>query len=233
MYYLGLLDRYEKENAAKDDLVRGLVSGSISHRFEIIREYTGHIGGRNIASNTFSTIFFLPWLIAGPIFIIVGFVALFGPDSEVPIFVTLCCIFPSGIIVTMIGFSSVKDSVGEVIYPDEYEKYEVTTYFNRREKYLTEVSVIIDATDKDKIGDITFIEEITLSKKSRIHCRFRPGSDGAVRPDYNHFLVSHGDTSIILDHHTYLSDEQREEIANEWSTKLGIEIGEQLVYVDF
>ena len=66
---------------------------------------------------------------------------------------------------TMIGFSSVKDSVGEVIYPDEYEKYEVTTYFNRREKYLTEVSVIIDATDKDKIGDITFIEEITLQKR--------------------------------------------------------------------
>ena len=58
------------------------------------------------------------------------------------------------------------DSVGEVIYPDEYEKYEVTTYFNRREKYLTEVSVIIDATDKDKIGDITFIEEITLSKRA-------------------------------------------------------------------
>ena len=54
-----------------------------------------------------------------------------------------------------------------------------------------------------------------------------------MRPDYNHFLVSHGDTSIILDHHTYLSDEQREEIANEWSTKLGVEIGEQLVYVDF
>ena len=50
-------EQYEKENAAKDDLVRGLVSGSISHRFEIIREYTGHIGGRNIASNTFSTIF--------------------------------------------------------------------------------------------------------------------------------------------------------------------------------
>ena len=54
-----------------------------------------------------------------------------------------------------------------------------------------------------------------------------------MRPDYNNFLVSHGDTSIILDHHTYLSDEQREEIANEWSTKLGVEIGEQLVYVDF
>ena len=225
---MSLLNQHNR-NEVKNDLITELASGEISHRFEVVREYTGHTGGRNIASNTFSTIFFLPWLIGGLIFILAGFVALFGPDSEVPIFVTLCCIFPGGIIVTMIGFFSVRDSVGEVINPEEYEKYEVTVFFNRGERYLAEVKVVLDATNDDLIGDITFLDEINLSNKSEIHCKFIPGSDGAVRPDFNNFFVSHGDVSIQLDGHTYLNEEKRIAIAKEWSEKLGVIIGEPLL----
>ena len=68
----------------------------------------------------------------------------------------------------MIGFFSVRDSVGEVINPEEYEKYEVTVFFNRGERYLAEVKVVLDATNDDLIGDITFLDEITLSNKSEI-----------------------------------------------------------------
>ena len=225
---MSLLNQHNR-NEVKNGLITELASGEISHRFEVVREYTGHTGGRNIASNTFSTIFFLPWLIGGLIFILAGFVALFGPDSEVPIFVTLCCIFPGGIIVTMIGFFSVRDSVGEVINPEEYEKYEVTVFFNRGERYLAEVKVVLDATNDDLIGDITFLDEITLSNKSEIHCKFIPGSDGAVRPDFNNFFVSHGDVSIQLDGHTYLNEKKRIAIAKEWSEKLGVIIGEPLL----
>ena len=225
---MSLLNQHNR-NEVKNDLITELASGEISHRFEVVREYTGHTGGRNIASNTFSTIFFLPWLIGGIIFILAGFVALFGPDSEVPIFVTLCCIFPGGIIVTMIGFFSVRDSVGEVINPEEYEKYEVTVFFNRGERYLAEVKVVLDATNDDLIGDITFLDEITLSNKSEIYCKFIPGSDGAVRPDFNNFFVSHGDVSIQLDGHTYLNEKKRIAIAKEWSEKLGVIIGEPLL----
>ena len=225
---MSLLNQFNK-NGVKNDLITELASGEISHRFEVVREYTGHTGGRNIASNTFSTIFFLPWLIGGIIFILAGFVALFGPDSEVPIFVTLCCIIPGGIIVTMIGFFSVRDSVGEVINPEEYEKYEVTVFFNRGERYLAEVKVVLDATNDDLIGDITFLDEITLSNKSEIYCKFIPGSDGAVRPDFNNFFVSHGDVSIQLDGHTYLNEKKRIAIAKEWSEKLGVIIGEPLL----
>jgi len=225
---MSLLNQYDR-NEVKNDLIKELASGEISHRFEVVRKYTGHTGGRNIASNTFSTIFFLPWLIGGLIFILAGFVALFGPDSEVPIFVTLFCIFPGGIIVTMIGFFSVRDSVGEVINPEEYEKYEVTVFFNRGERYLAEVKVVLDATNDDLIGDITFLDEITLSNKSEIHCKFIPGSDGAVRPDFNNFFVSHGDVSIQLDGHTYLNDKERIAIAREWSEKLGVKIGDPLL----
>ena len=225
---MSLLNQHNR-NEVKNDLITELASGEISHRFEVVREYTGHTGGRNIASNTFSTIFFLPWLIGGIIFILAGFVALFGPDSEVPIFVTLCCIFPGGIIVTMIGFFSVRDSVGEVINPEEYEKYEVTVFFNRGERYLAEVKVVLDATNDDLIGDITFLDEITLSNKSEIYCKFIPGSDGAVRPDFNNFFVSHGDVFIQLDGHTYLNEKKRIAIAKEWSERLGVIIGEPLL----
>ena len=225
---MSLLNQYNK-NGVKNDLITELSSGEISHRFEVVREYTGHTGGRNIASNTLSTIFFLPWLIGGLIFILAGFVALFGPDSEVPIFVTLCCIFPGGIIVTMIGFFSVRDSVGEVINPDEYEKYEVTVFFNRGERYLAEVKVVLDATNDDLIGDITFLDEITLSNKSRIYCKFNPGSEGSATPDRNNFFVSHGDVAIQLDGHTYLNEKKRIAIAKEWSEKLGVIIGEPLL----
>lgn len=223
---MSLLNQYNK-NGVKNDLITELASGEISHRFEVVRKYTGHTGGRNIASNTFSTIFYLPWLIGGLIFILAGFVALFGPDSEVPIFVTFCCIFPCGIIVTMIGFFSVRDSVGEVINPEEYEKYEVTVFFNRGERYLAEVKVVLDATNDDLIGDITFLDEITLSNKSEIYCKFIPGS-GDER-DFNNFFVSHGDVSIRLDRHTYLNEKKRIAIAKEWSEKLGVIIGEPLL----
>ena len=130
---------------------------------------------------------------------------------------------------TMIGFFSVRDSVGEVINPEEYEKYEVTVFFNRGERYLAEVKVVLDATNDDLIGDITFLDEITLSNKSEIHCKFIPGSDGAVRPDFNNFFVSHGDVSIQLDGHTYLNEKKRIAIAKEWSEKLGVIIGEPLL----
>ena len=227
---MGLLENHGRENPAKDALLDELVSGNISHQFEILREYSNHEGGRNIVGNSLSTVFFTPWVIAGPVFVILGFVALFGPDSEVPIFVTFCCIFPSGVIVTMIGITGLKGSLGEIVNPDDYVEYEWTVYFNSREKYLAEVNVILDATDEDLIDEINFVNEITLSKKSRIRCRFHPGSDGAVRPDFNNFVVSHGDVSIQLDHHTYLSDNERNKIAGEWSERLGVEIGKPLVF---
>jgi len=226
---MSLLDKYSN-NEAKDELIKGLTSGQISHRFEVIREYTSHTGGRNIVGNTAATVFFLPWIIVGLVFIGATFLILFNPDSEAPIFLG-CCTFAAGSIAAMIGFSAVRNSVGEVVNPDDYVKYEVTVYFNKRERYLAEVKVILDATDTNLIGDITFLDEIILSSKSVIHCRYRPGSDGAVRPDYNNYFVSHGDVSIILDNHTYLSDKARKELAEEWSEKLGIEIGTPLVSV--
>ena len=215
------------QNKAKDELLKGLVTGDISHRFEVIREYTRSLGGRKIVGNTASTIFFIPWIIAGLVFIGASFLILFSPDSEAPIFLS-CCTFGAGSIAAMIGFSGVRGSVGEMVNPEDYEKYEATVYFNRRERYLTEVKVVLDATDDDLIGDITFLNEITLSKKSEIYCRYRPGSDGAVRPDFNNYFVSHGLVSITLDSHTYLKDKQRNKIAKEWSEKLGVKIGEPL-----
>ena len=216
------------QNKAKEELLKGLVTGDISHRFEVIREYTRSLGGRKIVGNTASTIFFIPWIIAGLVFIGASFLILFSPDSEAPIFLS-CCTFGAGSIAAMIGFSGVRGSVGEMVNPEDYEKYEATVYFNRRERYLAEVKVVLDATDDDLIGDITFLNEITLSKKSEIYCRYRPGSDGAVRPDFNNYFVSHGLVSITLDSHTYLKDKQRNKIAKEWSEKLGVKIGEPLV----
>ena len=217
------------QNKAKDELLKGLVTGDISHRFEVIREYTRSFGGRKIVGNTASTIFFFPWIIAGLVFIGASFLILFSPDSEAPIFLS-CCTFGAGSIVAMIGFSGVRGSVGEMVNPEDYEKYEATVYFNRRERYLTEVKVVLDATDDDLIGDITFLNEITLSKKSEIFCKYRPGSDGAVRPDFNDFIISHGIVSIQLDGHTYLKDKKRIAIAKEWSEKLGVKIREPLVW---
>tara|TARA_Y100001935_G_scaffold153010_1_gene126234 strand:- start:3063 stop:3755 length:693 start_codon:yes stop_codon:yes gene_type:complete len=227
---MGLIENHVRENPAKETLLKGLVNGDISQKFEILREYTYHEGGRNIVGNSLSTVFFTPWIIIGPLFIILGFVALFGPDSEVPILITLCCIFPGGVIATMIGIAGLRASLGEMVNPDDYVEYEVNVYFNRRDKYLAEVNVILDATDEDLIGDINFVNEITLSKKSRIRCNFSPGSDGAVRPDFNNFIVSHGDISIQLDHHTFLNDNERNEIAKKWSKRLGVEIETPLVF---
>ena len=221
MKKMSLLNQHGR-NEVKDDLIADLVSGEISHHFEAIRRYTSHTGGRNVVSNTLETAFFLPWFITGIIFVVLGFIALVGSESEVPIFVTLCCIFPCGIIATMIGFSSVKASVEEVVNPDEYEKYEVTVFFNRSKRYLAEVKVVLDAYDDEIIGDIIFLDEIYLSNKSEILCKYTPGSDGAVRPDYNDFIVSHCNVSIQIDHHTYLGDKERVEIAKEWSEKLGV-----------
>lgn len=219
----------DSENEAKGELIKGLASGEISHRFEVIREYTRSIGGRKIIGNTGSMIFFLPWIIVGLLFVGVSFLIVFSPDSEAPILLS-CCTFGAGLLAASIGFSGVKGSVGEMIKPDDYEKYEVTVYFNRRERYLAEVKVILDAKDDELIGDITFLDEISLSKKSKIFCRYQPGSDGAVRPDFNDFIISHGNVSIQLDGHTYLKDKKRIEIAKEWSEKLGVKIGEPLVW---
>jgi len=227
---MGLLENHRMGDSAKEALIEGLVSGNIPHQFEVLREFTDHQGGRNIVGNSLSTAFFIPWIIAGPIFVILGFVALVGPDSEVPIFLTLCCIFPAGIIATSIGIVGLKGALGEMVNPDDYVKYEVSVYFNRREKYLAEVNVILDATDDDIIGDINIVDEIILSSSSRIRCRFRPGSDGAVRPDFNNFLLTDGGVSIQLDHHTYLNDNKRDKIAKEWSEKLGVEIADPLIF---
>ena len=232
---MGLLKKVSEEasmsniqNKAKEELLKGLISGEISHRFEVIRESKSSTGGRGIVGNTASTIFFIPWIIVGLIFVGVSFLIIFSPDSEAPIFLS-CCTFGMGSLAATIGFSGVRGSVGEMVNPEDYEKYEVTVFFNRRERYLAEVKVVLDATDDDLIGDITFLNEITLSKKSEIYCRYRPGSDGAVRPDFNNYFVSHGLVSITLDSHTYLKDKQRNKIAKEWSEKLGVKIGEPLV----
>ena len=227
---MGLLENHRIRDSAKEDLLEGLVSGNIPHQFEVLREFTSHEGGRNIVGNSLSTAFFIPWIITGPIFVILGFIALVGPDSEVPIFLTLCCIFPAGIIATSIGITGLKGALGEMVNPDDYVEYEVSVYFNRREKYMAEVNVILDATDDEIIGDINFVDEITLSNSSRIRCRFRPGSDGAVRPDFNNFVLTDGDVSIQLDHHTYLNDNMRDKIAKEWSGRLGVEIADPLLF---
>jgi len=212
----------------KDELIQGLTSGELSPNFEVIREYTDHSGGRNIVGNTIATAFFLPWIIIGLIFIGVSFLILFSPDSEAPIW-TSGCTFIAGSIATIIGFSTVKASVGEVVNPDDYVKYEVTVFFNSRERYLAKIEVILDATDDDLIGDITIVDEIILSDKSEIKCKFRPGSDGAVTTDSHNYFVSHGNVSIIIDHHGYLKDKAKTEIADQWSKKLGIKVGTPLL----
>jgi len=226
---MSLLDKYDR-NGAKDDLMRGLTTGNLSHRFEVIREYTKDIGGRNIVGNTLGTIFFLPWVVVGLIFVVVSFFIIFNPhgESEAPFYLGFCTLF-MGSIAFMIGFSAVRNSVGEVINPDDYVKYETAVYFNRHEGYLAEVEIIIDATDENLIGDITLIDEIHITKKCEIFCRYHPGSDGAVRPDFNDFIISHGNVSIQLDGHTFLNDKKRIAIAKEWSEKLGVKIGEPLV----
>jgi hypothetical protein len=215
------------QNKTKNNLTNGLVSGEISHRFEVIREHTSSTGRRKIIGNIGSTIFFLPWIFCGLVFIGTSFWTIFSPDSETPW--AFCLMFPAGLIGASIGFSGVKGSIGEMIQPEDYVKYEVTVYFNRRERYLAEVKVILDATNDDIIGDIKFLKEISLSKKSEIVCRYRPGSDGAVRPDFNDFIISHGYVSIIVDGHTYLKDKKRIAIAKEWSEKLGVKVATPLV----
>ena len=152
------------QNKAKDELLKGLVTGDISHRFEVIREYTRSLGGRKIVGNTASTIFFIPWIIAGLVFIGASFLILFSPDSEAPIFLS-CCTFGAGSIAAMIGFSGVRGSVVEMVNPEDYEKYEATVYFNRRERYLTEVKVVLDATDDDLIGAVSYTH-LTLPTKA-------------------------------------------------------------------
>jgi len=216
------------QNEAKEELLKGLITGEISHRFEVIKESESSTGGRKVVRNTASTIFFLPWIIVGLVFVGISFLILFSPESEAPILLS-CCTFGAGSIAAMIGFSGVRGSVGEMVKPEDYEKYEVTVYFNRRERYLAEVKIVLDATNDDIIGDITFLDEISLSNKSEIFCRYQPGSDGAVRPDFNDFIISHGNVSIQLDGHAYLNDKKRIAIAKEWSEKLGVKIGDPLL----
>ena len=220
---------YDKVNAggAKDDLIQGLTSGELSPHFEVIREYTGHTGGRNIASNTYATAFFLPCLIIGIISIGASFLILFSPDSEAPIWTSGCTLI-AGSIATITGFSAVKASVGEVVDPDDYVKYEMTVFFNSRERYLAKIEVILDATDDNLIGDITIVDEIILSDKSEIKCEFHPGSDGGMTSDSHNYFVSLGNVSITIDHHGYLKDKEEIKIADEWSKRLGVKVGTPL-----
>ena len=226
---MSLLDKH-RGDGVKNDLIKGLTTGKLPHRFEVIREYTDHTGGRNLVANTLSTIFFLPWVIVGSIFVIVSFFIIFNPhgESEAPFYLGFCTLFLGGI-AFLIGISAVKGSVEEVVNPDDYVKSEVTVYFNRHEHYVAEILVITDATNRDIVGDISVLDEIKITKKCEIFCRYRPGSDGAVRPDFNDYFISDGNVSIMLDNHTYLDDKSRLEIAKKWSEKLGAKIGNPLV----
>ena len=196
---------------------------------EVIRADTHSTGGRKIIANTGKTIFFLPLFVGGLISVVVSLFVLFGYwDSEGETF-PFCFALFFGSIILFLGFTSIKDSVGEMIIPDDYEKYVMAVYFNRRRRYIAEVKTIIDATNDDIIGNISFVKHISLSK-SKIFCRYHPGEPGEYgSPTSNDFIVSHGRESIRLDENRWLSDERRIAIAEDWSEKLGVKIGDPLI----
>jgi hypothetical protein len=200
---------------------------------EVIRADTHSTGGRKITKNIGSTILYIPLLISGLISIPGSFFVIFLPTlDEVGFLVAFpfCFIFFGGLIMTMIGFNGLKDSVGEMIMPDDYEKYVMAVYFNRRRRYIAEVKTILDATNDDIIGDISCVKDISLSKKSKIFCRYHPGEPGEYgSPTSNCFIVSHRRESIRLDKNHWLSDERRIAIAEDWSEKLGVKIGDPLI----
>jgi len=197
---------------------------------EVIRADTHSTGGRKIIANTGKTILFLPLFIGGLISVVVSLFVLSGYwDNEGETF-PFCFALFFGSIILFLGFTSIKDSVVEMTMPEDYEKYVMAVYFNRRRQYIALVKTILDATNDDIIGEISFVKDISLSKKSKIFCRYNPGETGEYgSPTSNRFIVSHGRESIRLDANGWLSDERRIAIAEDWSEKLGVKIGDPLI----
>ena len=220
-------------NPAKEELTDVLVRGEEDKSFEVIRDYIFKEGGRKIAKNTSITVAFLPFLLVGLLFVGIAFIILLSPDSEVPIWVSLCSL-TLGSIAAYVGWMFISESVGEVINPDDFEKSEVRVFFHEEYQYLAEVKVILDATDEDKIGDIIFLKQIFLSDECEIECEFIRGWSGehSSRPDQNTFYVSGGDklrTKITICRRNELNPTKRIEIAEKFSKKLGVRIAEPLV----
>ena len=220
--------------SAKDELVEGLVSGELDESFEVIREYMDSLGGRKIPKNAGLTVFFLPWIFGGLFSVGISFIALFNPEIEVGFLARLlisACSFIGGFVVLYIGWTFVSESVDEVIYPDDYEEWEITVFFHSEYRYLAEIMIITDATDEDIIGDITFLTEIFLTEKSEIICKFSPGGGGAdsAYPATNNFYVSNGSDELLISANYYLSNKNRVKMATDFSVKLGIEVADPLV----
>ena len=219
---------------AKDELIEGLVSGELDESFEVIREYKDSLGGRKIPKNAGLTVFFLPWIFGGLIFVGISFIALFNPEIEVGFLARLlisACSFIGGFVVLYIGWTFVSESVDEVIYPDDYEEWEITVFFHSEYRYLAEIMIITDATDEDIIGDITFLNEIFLTEKSKIICYFSPGGGGAdsYYPPNNNFYVSNESHKLCISENYGLSNKKRLKMAEDFSVKLGIEVADPLV----
>ena len=86
---MGLLHRVNT-NPAKEELTELLVTGEDDESFEVIRDYISKEGGRKLVKNTGMTLAFLPFLLVGLLFVVVAFIILISPDSEVPIWGSLC-----------------------------------------------------------------------------------------------------------------------------------------------
>ena len=229
---MGLLQRVTT-SPAKEELTELLVTGEDDESFEVIRDYISKEGGRKLVKNTGMTLAFLPFLLVGLLFVVIAFIILISPDSEVPIWGSLCS-FSLGSVAMYVGWELVSESVGEVINPDDYEKSEVKVFFHDDYQYLAEVKVILDATDEDKIGDIIFLKQIFLSDECEIECEFDPGytDNHSGRPESNTFYVSDGNkngTCITIFYRGYLKEAKRIEIAERFSKKLGIRIADPLV----
>ena len=221
-------------SSAKDELVEGLVSGELDESFEVIREYKDSLGGRKIPKNAGLTVFFLPWIFGGLFFVGMSFIALFNPEIEVGFLARLfisACSFIGGFVVLYIGWTFVSESVDEVIYPDDYEEWEITVFFHSKYRYLAEVMIITDATDEDIIGDITFSNEFFLTEKSKIICYFSPGGGGADSsyPPNNNFYVSNESHKLCISENYGLSNKKRLKMATDFSVKFGIEVADPLV----
>ncbi len=220
-------------NPAEEELTELLVTGEDDESFEVIRDYISKEGGRKIAKNTGITLVFLPFLLVGLLFVGITFIILLSPDSEVPIWGSLCSL-SGGSVAMYVGWMFISESVGEVVNPDDFEKSEVRVFFHEEYQYLAEVKVILDATDEDKIGDIIFLKQIFLSDECEIECEFIRGySDNHTSsPDQNTFYVSDGNklgTRITICYRSDLKQAKRIEIAEKFSKKLGVRIAEPLV----
>lgn len=232
MSKMGLWHRVNT-NPAKEELTEVLVTGENDESFEVIRDYISKEGGRKIAKNTGITLVFLPFLLVGLLFVGITFIILLSPDSEVPIWGSLCSL-SLGSVAMYVGWMFISESVGEMINPDDFEKSEVRVFFHEEYQYLAEVKVILDATDEDKIGDIIFLKQIFLSDECEIECEFIRGhiSEHTSSPDRNTFYISGGHklgTKITICERNGLNSTKRIEIAEKFSKKLGVRIAEPLV----